>query len=296
MKKILFPTDFSETAENAFIYALKLADRMKATITTLHCYEMPNLKNAHLPYSIQEVYDSINLEEFENYRDSIPQLHDIAAKNGLDHVPVNHALIEGDTVAATIRFARKEEADLIVMGTTGASGLREIFLGSVAAEVMENAPCPVLAVPVNANFDGHLDKIAITTSFQEDEKDALQWLMNWSKSFKPDIYCVHIDLKHTEDISHHMDIFKKEFAGKPKLHFEVIDSTNMEASLANFLDNEQIDVLTMVIHQRNFFKELFSYSITKKMSYHLDQPILAIQAKTISSWKMEKKVREVDMT
>jgi hypothetical protein len=127
-------------------------------------------------------------------------------------------------------------------------------------------------------FDGRFDKLSITTEFKPEEKVALEWLIDWSADFAPDIYCIHIDLKHTESFARHMEEFSKDFAGNPLLHFEVLDSTNMEAALVSFLEEKEIDILAMVIHQRNFFKELFNYSMTKKMAYHLDQPILAIQA------------------
>ena len=91
MKNILFPTDFSEAANNAFVYALKLAEQFDAKITTLHVYELPKVRGTAMPNTIQEIYESINIEEFDNYRDSIPVLREIAEANNLDQVQ-NHLL------------------------------------------------------------------------------------------------------------------------------------------------------------------------------------------------------------
>ncbi len=288
MKKILFPTDFSAAADHAFIYALKLAKKIGASITTVHCYELPTIKSNHLPHTSRGLYESMSLEEFENYKDNVPHLSEIAKRAGLQDVRINHVMQEGEAIYNILRIAKKEEPDMIVMGTTGASGLKKIFLGSVAAEVMENAPCPVLAVPLKAEFDGKMDRVAFTTEFKDEEAKALSWLNRWPGTMDASIYCVHVDMRHTEDLTHRMDPFKSNFAGSNNLHFEVIDHTFFEAAIVKFLDEKQIELLAMVIHQRNFFKELFNYSFTKNLAYHLATPILAIPADTIKTLDLNK--------
>ena len=287
MKKILFPTDFSATAENAFIYALRLANLTGASITTVHCFEMPDLRRVHLPVTVQEVYESINLEEFQNYKDNIPRLQQVTEQQGLTSVKVSHVLEEGRTVPTIIRMAKKEAADLIVMGTTGASGLKEIFLGSVAAEVMENAPCPVLAVPGEAKFDGRFDRFAFLTEFKSEEEKALRWLVDWVAPFQADIYCLHVDVSHTAPLTHRMENLKVDFLDKPHVKFEVVDDTDLEKAVAQFMADNRIDILAMVIHQRNFLQELFTQSTTKKMAYHLKNPVLAVQANLFAEGRMK---------
>jgi nucleotide-binding universal stress UspA family protein len=197
---------------------------------------------------------------------------------------------EGETISSIIDMAKKEEADLIVMGTTGASGLKEIFIGSVAAEIMENAPCPVFAVPRDAKFDGRLDRIGFTTEFKKEEKLALEFLHKWAKPFEADIYCVHADLKHIEPLAHRMDELKAEFLEWRDVHFDVVDSTDLESAVTAYMAEYRIDVLAMVIHKRNFFQEIFSYSQTKKMAYHLKTPILALQATLFSEGRPKFKI------
>ena len=80
MKRILFPTDFSEASKNAFVYALKLADAIKAEVITPHAYELPQLNIGRLPNTIKEVYDNIELENFEDFKGQIPVLREIAEK------------------------------------------------------------------------------------------------------------------------------------------------------------------------------------------------------------------------
>ena len=281
MKKILFPTDFSPVADHAFIYALKLAHQIGASITTLHCYELPALKSSHLPRTTRQIYETMSLEEFANYKDNVPHLRAIAEQTGLTSIPLDHVMKEGEAIFNIIRMAKVDKFDLIVLGTTGASGIKKIFLGSVAAETMENAPCPVLAIPEKAVFDGVIDQVAFTTDYKEEEVRALKWLANWPPMHDANIHCLHVDLKHTDDLTNRMDIFSGNFTGQKNVGFSVVDHTHFEKAIVQFIAEKKIDLLAMVIHKRNFLKELFTYSFTKSLSYHLTTPILAIPESAI---------------
>ncbi|MCB0643618.1 MAG: universal stress protein [Phaeodactylibacter sp.] len=282
MKKILFPTDFSEAANHAFVYALNVAKRMGASITTLHTYQLPDINAVNLPHTLQEVYDSIDLEEFENYRDSVPALHRIATDNGLDQVPIEHVMEKGTTVPTILQTANAVGADMIIMGTTGASGLKEIFLGSVAGEVLEKANCTVLTIPHKAVFDGKIDKIALTTEFKDEEVKALRRVLDFAELFGGEVHCINVDTSHTHFYTKGMEKLKAEFSDRKNIHFEVLEGEFIMDAVVQYLEDHQIDILAMVTHKRNFFQELFKFSMTKSMSYHSNIPILSIQAHTLS--------------
>ena len=146
MKKILYPTDFSESAENAFLFALQIADHLGASIITIHAFDRPDISDFNLPGVLREVYDSIDLDEFENYEDEVPILRDIATDHGYYHVPMVHVLEEGAPVSAILRTANKNKADLIVMGSHGRRGLEKLVLGSVTQRVLGLVHVPVLVV------------------------------------------------------------------------------------------------------------------------------------------------------
>lgn len=277
MKKILFPTDFSVAADRAFIYALQLAGKTGASVTTMHVYNRPDISAVHLPGSLQAFYDTVDLYEFENYKDSIPSLVKTANAYGFSHVDLKHVLIEGETIASILSVAEKDQVDLIVMGTTGARGLKEIFLGSVTGEILENACCPVLAVPEKGEFDGVLNKVAFATSFQEEEVAALDQLIELLAAFHPEIHCVNVDLAHTENIVHRMDQFVPALRTKGKnLVTHVLNGTDFKESMIGFLETHAIDLFAMVTHKRSLIQELFHYSKTKMLSYHCNTPVLAL--------------------
>jgi nucleotide-binding universal stress UspA family protein len=279
MRSILFPTDFSEAAAQAFIYALHLARKLETRVVSLHVFQRPDISGLmHVPRALEELYESIDLLEFENYRDAVPVLDGIQRDHGFTDVQVVHTIHEGKTIPTILQRARAEQSGLIVMGTTGASGLKELILGSIAGEVLENACCPVLTVPEKADFDGRINQIAFATSFKEEEGKAIDRLLSLFAPFDPEIHIVNVDLAHTEVYNHRMDELKTRYAHLEKVNFHVLEGTDLQPTLTSFLDQLQVDMIAMVTHKRNFLAELFQYSRTKAMSYHSHVPVLSLPA------------------
>lgn len=277
MNKILFPTDFSDAAQRAFIYALHLADKFGAEITTLHAYDLPQANDIELTPSLRNFYDNMDLYEFESYRDEVPPLVETAQAHGFDHIQMQHVLKKGDPESAILEVAVTDAIDLIVMGTTGARGLKEIFMGSTAGEVMENAPCPVLAIPEKGSFDGKIDNIAFTTSYTEEEQLILHLLQKMFSPFAPRIHCLNVDLAHTEEYTKNMEKFAGIFHEYSNMEFHVLEGTDINDVLTKYMEENKIDLLAMVTHQRNFIQELFHFSRTKQMVYHSHTPVLALK-------------------
>ena len=283
MKKILFPTDFSETANNAFIYALHFASQMKASILTLHTYELPDIGTAvgyTLPNTLQAFYESIDINELENFKEALPSLRKIADDNGFDQIEMKHALVSGIAKSTILEVANDENIDLIVMGTDGARGFKEIFVGTRAAEIMENANCPVLAVPSKATFDGKLDNFAVTTEYKEEEIHGIQKLLSIANLLDAHVTCLNVDLSHTHE---YLDKMKniKSVIGDKNISYKVLDGIRLEQTILRYLTDNKIDILAMVTHKRNFIEELFQNSFTKQLAYHSTVPILSIQAHTL---------------
>jgi hypothetical protein len=75
-----------------------------------------------------------------------------------------------------------------------------------------------------------------------------------------------------------MDVFSADFAENDSIAFHVLDGTDFQTVLTNFLDEMEIDIVVMVTEKRNFLQELFHYSKTKALSYHSRTPILSLPA------------------
>ena len=136
--KILFPTDFSESAENASRYALSLAKKYGSKVYVIHVIEP-------FTYTTEFGLDfSAQLKEMEASARRL--LDDIVASIKKTNLDVESVLITGEPFVEIIKYARKEQVDLIVMATHGRSGIEHMLMGSVAEKVVRKSPCPVLTI------------------------------------------------------------------------------------------------------------------------------------------------------
>ncbi len=279
MKTILVPIDFSQCSLNALEYAIKMANKMNASIEVLHVYQIPQpIGDTYIP---PEVINSLDLNREDvaigKFTDFIM---DVSSKiyPQAENVPINVSLKRGLVHTDILESAQQLRVDLIVMGTTGASGIKEMFVGSVAGEVMENAYCPVLAIPEYAIFDGEIKTIVVPTDYSEENRLLLNYLVDWSNNFGAQLKCFHIDLAHTEAYTLKMQALASKFDGNRNITFDVVEGNNLLDEIQNYVEMHQADVLAMMVHKRNFFQELFNQSNAKQLAYKSNIPVLAFQS------------------
>jgi universal stress protein A len=138
-KKILFPTDFSPASEEALRWATSLARDTGATMVIIHVEEPP------MAYGGGELYMAADESDREELRRSLVNVLPLDAS-----VHFEHKLLVGDPATAIVETADNEDADLIVLGTHGRTGLTRLLMGSVAEAVVRRAKCPVLTIKQSA--------------------------------------------------------------------------------------------------------------------------------------------------
>src|SRR5438093_11093555 len=137
-RTILYPTDFSESAQEALPYAVKMAQDSGACLIILYAVETLGPEN--VTYG-----EAVSLLQPAAYRERLWQdLRQIPIPEPQPRV--EYLLLEEDPVKAILRTATERDCDLIVIGTHGRRGLRRLFAGSIAEEVVRGASCPVLVV------------------------------------------------------------------------------------------------------------------------------------------------------
>jgi nucleotide-binding universal stress UspA family protein len=285
MKKILYPTDFSEAAEHAFLYALQMADTLGASVITLHAFDRPDVSNFNLPNVLQEVYDSIDLDEFENYEDEIPLLRDIATNNGYYHVPMVHVLEEGAPVSAILRTANKNKADLIVLGATGAGKMEAFFFGTISGKVLEEAHCPVIVVPQTARFDGLIDHIAVAVNFKEEDAMLIEALRKFRDILGSHLHILHVQTQSAGDGTEDMKRFTEPWAGDKKLSTHCVRHKDVNEGLEQFMNENKMDLLAILSHRRSWMDEIFHQNRAKQLSYSHSMPLLVFQMENLQAQK-----------
>lgn len=281
MKKILYPTDFSDTAGNAFLYALQIADTLGASVITLHAFDRPDISNFNLPNALREVYDTIDLDAFENYEDEIPLLRDVASDNGYYHIPMVHVLEEGAPVSAILRTANKNKADLIVMGATGAGQMEAFFFGTISGKVLEEAHCPVIVVPATATFDGLIDHIAVAINFQEEDVMIIEALRKFRDQLGCHLHIVHIDTTPNNQGKELMTEFCQPWQQDKKISTHCIAHNDINEGLENFIKEKEMDLLAILSRKRGWIDELFHQNRAKALSYHQSIPLMVFQPENL---------------
>ena len=281
MKKILYPTDFSETAENAFLFALQIADHLGSSIITIHAFDRPDISDFNLPGVLREVYDSIDLDEFENYEDEVPILRDIATENGYYHVPMVHVLEEGAPVSAILRTANKNKADLIVMGATGAGMMETFFFGTISGKVMEEAHCPVIVVPNEASFDGIIDHIAVATNCTPEDALMLQSLRRFRDAMGSHLHVVHVDTSANGEGTQKLTSFVEPWQQDKKMTAHCVSNKDINVGIEGFISEKKIDMLAILSHRRNWFDEIFEKNRAKELSHQVTIPLLVYQPENL---------------
>ena len=282
MKKILYPTDFSQSAENAFIFALQIADHLGASIITLHAFNRPDVSNFSLPDTLREVYDSIDLDVFENYEDEVPVLRDIAIDNGYYHVPMVHVLEEGAPVSAILRTANTNKADLIVMGTTGAGKMEKFFFGTVSGKVLEEAHCPVVVVPDTAEFDGIIDHIAVATNFTAEDATLIEALRKFRDIMRCHLHIIHIDTDESLPSTEKLKSFCEAWQHDKHMSSHCLTNKDINDGLDAFVKDQNIDLLALLSHKRSWFEEIFDKNRAKELSFQHSIPLLVYQMENLT--------------
>lgn len=277
MKKILFPTDFSDAAHNAFVHALKWAKLVQGELVLLHSFELPIYDNQFFPENYIAIYDSVELSEFEMFKDEIPKLRAIAEKEHLDKIKMSHRLKQGDLVSNIKETIKEESIDYVVMGTSGATGWESFLMGTNATSVVTDAGIPVYCVPSDASFQ-NINTIGFTTRFRSKDKKALELVLKLAHKAKAKVKCLYVKTSDSDVSKATIAEWKEEYKSEP-IDFFIIEDDDVQAIITDFIMYKEVDLLIMLPYKRGFFEGLFHTSLTKKLATDFEIPILSIPIK-----------------
>ena len=280
MKQILVPTDFSECAENAVDFAVHSAKILPAQITLLHSFAVNN--NMYNDY--MGVNRQFNLTMLNDVKEKLEQRKkDFEETDGV----VADTIVSTDSLNNTIaNSAVSKKFDLIVMGTLGASGIKEKLWGSRTAAIIGKATVPVMAIPINYTWKKPQKILFATNQFEKDPA-ILDYIFELADLYMASIQvAVFTDededkagtfLDHKNKIDEYGKFLKKAY-NEETLTSAHLYGKNFDEVLQDFIKENNIDMLIMVTYPHGFWNRIFNPSKTKRMSYHTTIPLLAIQA------------------
>jgi nucleotide-binding universal stress UspA family protein len=269
MKTILVPTDFSKAAGNAAEYAIHLAKDINAQVLLYHVYHVP------VPASGEVAVMIITPEELQ--KDSEKQLKKEAArlkkKTGVD---VKYKAKMGLAVDAILE---EENASFIIMGMRGASKLSEALMGSITTDTLRKANTPVIVIPENASYKRPA-KIALACDYNPlNNSHTLDLLKDLLSTFGSILLVVNIKRKKDEEVK------LQEAVAGVKLENELDnvehyyffpEKEDLVEGINEFIENHKADMVAVIPHHYNLVERLFHKSISKKMAFHTQVPLLVL--------------------
>lgn len=277
MKNILVPTDFSDIALAAIKTAADIARKQNASIRLLHVYERPiygfvdmsvdHQENRKIKEAIHDKFDAITADP---YLEGI----DVATSLTWD-VPVWEAVAHED-------FAHH---DLIVMGTHGASGFKEVFIGSNAEKVVRSSNIPVLTVRQHTQTFAPASIVFASNFFREVE-EAYAVVNKVRSMFDTTIKLLKINTPGNFEATWYSEKIMKEFAEKVGLQnysTHIYNDENVEKGILNFCSSDQPDVVAIATHGRKGIMHLINGSIAESVVNHYHMPVLSIKLPEIES-------------
>ncbi len=274
---ILVPVDYSKASKTAVHYAAGLAKQLGAQIKILHVVQANTSGKTLLKLKkLEEQLMEIARKDGEIF------FHEIKKSIKGKKPELSFHIKEGfDFIATVNRFCKEEGVDLIVMGTTGASGLKKMLIGSNAAALINNAPVPVLAVPEKAGYSKPT-KIAYATNLKHTEEE-IKTVAAFAQILAARVEVLYVAGSKATSIPDEKDYAKmlQQTAKYPKIGFTVVKSDNIPQAVETFVKKQNARLLTTFTHKLSFFEKLFDRGITRKMVYHIRVPILAFNKSTL---------------
>ena len=280
---ILVPTDFSDVALNAYRYALHLADALDASVDLL--YAIP------LRMTTPDYGTMVNtlLEKMED--DARREMDAFMAKGlaranaELSRVPAVASFVELEDLRPAIRrHVKRNENQLIVMGTAGKRNGWEDFLGTNASYLIDHAPCPVLIIPATAQYEP-LEAVCFATDLHDVATFQAGRLLRALRPYQPRLHFLHVR-QDRERVDYDMDLLREVF-DRPetglRASFEDRSGDDLVGTVFAYAFEKDCDWVVMHRPDRSWFRRLLVKSNTGEAVQRTRLPLLILTAEDLAA-------------
>lgn len=289
MKTILFPTDFSECANEAKKVAFSLAKLFNAQIRIIHIVSDTIFKwdsEKHFTDAIQTfpLYPNLSNVKVENkknnvFLDSLIKLESECKNEGIKS---SYNLIFGDVSDNILKEAKRVNADMIIMGTNGASGFKEAFIGSVTQKISRKSNRPVLSIRSVKNKTFKIDNIVYASDFKNESEnnnlDRIKLLANYLNS---KICLLYINTPHSFEDTHSCKQRIIKIATEYNLKnfkIEIYNHFTVEEGVLSFSKLNNIDLIAVSNHDYGIVRSLVEFRTTEILINHSKVPVLTLNS------------------
>lgn len=273
MKKILVPTDFSDQAENALKVAAQLAKKHNCDIHLLHIVQIPVQKVDALS-TYNELPEAIYFMKLAH-----KQFEDLIAKDYLQGITV-HEHVEVDEIFKSIyHVCKKQHIDLVIMGSNGASGLKEMLIGSNTEKVVRTSETPVMVIKKEHDVF-NIKNFVFASDFRDECKPTFKKAIDFATMFGSKIHLLMVNTPtnfiSSNDAENRMKSFIKSF-DFPNLTSNIYNDISIEQGIMNFSQSIGADLIGMSTHGRQGISHFFNGSVSEDLVNHAKRPVITFK-------------------
>lgn len=271
MKKIIVPVDFSKHSYYALEVGATLARRIDATLFVLHILDLPHmaLDDGDTPASI------FMLKQVKK------RMAETLKKPYLEGLNVEDEVVYDQPIDYISEKANDINADLIVMGTHGASGSKEAFIGSNTEKVVRTADIPVLAIK-NRNPEFEPKNIVFASNFYGEVDSIFEKFKAFANLFNAKIHLLKVVTPNLFERTPYSQKLLHDFAKRFELeNYEthIFNDKHVEDGIIEFSRLNKMDLVSMGTHGRTGLARILNGSIAEEITNHAPLPVMSIKVK-----------------
>ena len=275
MKRILVPVDFSKEAENAARVAADIARKTKSEIYLVHMLELP--VNTVDPAEMSSISSEPQIIYFMKLaREKFEKFINLPFFKGLkviESVQFQHAF------SGIIAESEKNKIDLIVMGSQGASGLQEMFIGSNTEKVVRKSKIPVLVIKKDVDkFD--VKDMIFASDFNKESKSTFHRVVEFANLFEAKIHLLYINTIHNFNTTKNIETRIAEFMDDFEFDnytTNIYNDISIEKGILSFARDMDADLIALNTHGRSGLSQLFNGSIGQELANHALRPVITFK-------------------
>ncbi|TRO66973.1 universal stress protein [Christiangramia sabulilitoris] len=278
MKNILLPTDFSDNSVNAIKYALQLFEKTECTFYFLHTFT-PAAYNSG---KALKNFTSVELVRAEREA-AAEKMRTMIGNIGNEFSNPRHSYewtVDFNLLISKIKSMVKEkQIDMILMGTQGATGALEVFLGTHTMYTIKKVDLPVLAVPSGYKFKKP-EQILFATDYKIVRTTDLEMIKFFTELHQAKLHVMNVYTsdKLEEEQKKNRELIL-EFFKDQKIVFHLTEAKDVPDAVEKFQKAYQIDLVFMVHKKRSFFENILFKPVVSDLVYHTNIPFLVSPVK-----------------
>jgi nucleotide-binding universal stress UspA family protein len=277
MKKIILPTDFSETAMNAIKYAVKLFENDFCKFYILNAYQQDIYESTILitKETLNKITKTANENSQLNLEKTLKKIkkHSVNPKHSYKIVSANAILVD-----EVDEIVEERGIDIVVIGTRGETNNKKLTFGSHTLQVLKYVKCPVLVIPKDYKFK-EVKEIVFSTDFlMPYQQREVHFLSKLASNHQTQIDILYVSemkkLSLREEQNKH---FIEEGLKNNKTSCITIDGKNVVKTISAYIKNHNTDLLVMINRRHSFLENILFQDTVNKIGLTIEIPFLALQ-------------------